>query len=194
LRAGAVKTNIGHLELAAGVAGVIKVLLQLKHQTLVRSLHCDEVNPYIELGGSPFYLLQENRPWLPFVDQNGRVLPRRAGISSFGFGGVNAHLVLEEYLAPAATQPARAEAGGPHLVVLSAKNELRLAEAVKNLDRFLSRHPDTELSDLAYTLQTGREAMEERLAFVVDSLGQLKTRFKKLIENPQAKRDFIVDE
>src|SRR5205085_7970986 len=87
---GTVKSNIGHLELAAGVAGVIKVLLQLQHKKLVKSLHCEQVNPYIQLEGSRFYIVQENRDWEALRDRTGKVLPRRAGVSSFGFGGVNA--------------------------------------------------------------------------------------------------------
>ena len=94
---GSVKTNIGHLELSAGVAGVIKVLLQIKHRTLVKSLHCEQLNPYINLEGSPFYVVQETQAWEPLEDKQGNLLPRRAGVSSFGFGGVNAHVVLEEY-------------------------------------------------------------------------------------------------
>ena len=81
------KSNIGHLELAAGAAGVIKVLLQMKHKTLVKSLHCEKINPYIELEGSPFYIVQEKREWAALKDERGREIPRRAGVSSFGFGG-----------------------------------------------------------------------------------------------------------
>ena len=95
---GSVKTNIGHLELAAGVAGVIKVLLQLKHKTLVKSLHCETINPYIQLKDSPFYIVREERPWETLQDNHGQTIPRRAGVSSFGFGGVNAHIVIEEYI------------------------------------------------------------------------------------------------
>ncbi|WP_316187508.1 MULTISPECIES: type I polyketide synthase, partial [unclassified Bradyrhizobium] len=95
---GSVKTNIGHLELAAGIAGLIKVLLQLQHKTLVKSLHCEEVNPYLQLEESPFYIVRETRAWEPLSDVDGRTLPRRAGVSSFGFGGVNAHVVIEEYV------------------------------------------------------------------------------------------------
>src|SRR5262249_28159305 len=82
---GSVKSNIGHLELAAGVAGVIKVLLQLQHKTLVKSLHCEQINPYIQLEGSPFSLVRENRAWEALQDRAGNALPRRAGVSSFGF-------------------------------------------------------------------------------------------------------------
>ena len=95
---GSVKTNIGHLELAAGVAGVIKVLLQLKNKTLVKSLHCETINPYIQLKDSPFYIVREEQPWEMPPDNHGQTIPRRAGVSSFGFGGVNAHIVIEEYI------------------------------------------------------------------------------------------------
>src|SRR5436305_7222663 len=84
---GSVKSNIGHLEWAAGVAGVIKVLLQMQHKQLVKSLHCEQINPYIQLEDSSFYIVQEKREWEPPRDREGSVLPRRAGISSFGFGG-----------------------------------------------------------------------------------------------------------
>ena len=97
---GSVKTNIGHLELAAGVAGVIKVLLQFKHKTLVKSLHCDTLNPHIDLDRSPFHLVEENIEWPVCIDANGQPIPRRAGISSFGLGGVNAHVLAEEFPAP----------------------------------------------------------------------------------------------
>ena len=95
---GTVKSNIGHLELAAGVAGMIKVLLQLQHKTLVKSLHCEELNPYIQLEDSPFYIVREKQDWRPVQDAQGRDLPRRAGVSSFGAGGSNAHVVIEEYV------------------------------------------------------------------------------------------------
>lgn len=93
---GSVKTNIGHAELAAGVAGVIKVLLQMRHRTLVRTLHAEDLNPHIDLAGAPFEIIRENRPWTTPLDANGVASPRRAGVSSFGVGGVNAHVVLEE--------------------------------------------------------------------------------------------------
>ena len=95
---GSIKSNIGHLELASGVAGVIKVLLQMQHKKLVKSLHCEQINPYLQLEASPFYVVQETRPWEALRDHEGWILPRRAGVSSFGFGGTNAHVVLEEYV------------------------------------------------------------------------------------------------
>ena len=138
---GSVKSNIGHLELAAGIAGVIKVLLQLKHKTLVRTLHCEDVNPYLRLEGSPFYLLHENRPWAAPRDADGNELPRRAGVSSFGFGGVNAHIVIEEYRSP---QPEKVEAVSPGMIVLSARTPDRLKASAANLLAFIGANAVTE--------------------------------------------------
>ena len=212
---GSVKTNIGHLELAAGIAGVIKVLLQLKHKTLVKSLHCDEINPYIQLKGSPFYIVQKTQDWKTVNDSHGNDLPRRAGVSSFGFGGANAHVVIEEYVdkgsgfgvqgsrsaneGSPAEQDSKLENTGPYLIVLSAKNEERLKEAAKNLYSFLTlnresrsaglpslalREPETvNLRDFAYTLQVGREAMEERAAMIVRSLEELEEKLKGIVED-----------
>ncbi|MFC5743200.1 SDR family NAD(P)-dependent oxidoreductase, partial [Dyella tabacisoli] len=178
---GSVKTNIGHLELAAGVAGVIKVLLQMKHQTLVKSLHSDSLNPYIDLDGSPFYVVQEAREWMAVRDARGQVLPRRAGVSSFGFGGVNAHVVLEEYIPSTETTPG---ATGPAVVVLSARNEERLREQVQSLLECIASPQaasEITLADLAYTLQIGREAMEERLGLVVGSLAELREKLAQFL-------------
>jgi acyl transferase domain-containing protein len=181
---GSVKTNIGHLELAAGVAGVIKVLLQFKHQTLVPSLHCEEINPYIQLSGSPFYLVREAQEWQAQHDEYGAVLPRRAGVSSFGFGGVNAHVILEEY-APRVAQPSIAITNErPALMVLSAKNEERLKEQASQLLHHLQTHAtDIDLLSLAYTLQVGREAMESRLAFTATTLGELQSKLASYVED-----------
>ena len=197
---GSVKTNIGHLELAAGIAGVIKVLLQLKHKTLVKSLHCHEINPYIQLNNSPFYIVQETKEWQALHDAQGKELPRRAGVSSFGFGGANAHIVIEEYLKEKSEirNPKSETIGSDsenlksqitnlklHLIVLSAKNEDRLRESAKNLSVYLTenREPGTvNLSDLAYTLQVGREAMEERLAVMVRSITELVEKLQAFLE------------
>jgi polyketide synthase PksN len=181
---GSVKTNIGHLELAAGVAGVIKVLLQLKHQTLVKSLHCETVNPYIQLNDCPFYIVRESGEWQAIKDSQGRELPRRAGVSSFGFGGVNAHVVLEEYLPQKRERPLMiVTAENPVIIALSAKDEERLREQARQLlaavrDRQFS---DSDLTDIAYTLQVGREAMEERLGLLAASLEELEAKLAGFI-------------
>ncbi|MGW0889917.1 SDR family NAD(P)-dependent oxidoreductase [Saccharopolyspora sp. NPDC002578] len=172
---GSVKTNIGHLELAAGVAGVLKVLLQLRHRTLARSLHSEQVNPFIDLEGSPFRLVRESQEWVAPRDADGRELPRRAGVSSFGFGGVNAHVVLEEYV-PRAETPA--PAAGPVAVVLSAAGpetlQARARQLVERIDS--GALAETDLPNLAYTLQVGRAALPERLAFLAHSLAEVRQR------------------
>ncbi len=196
---GSVKSNIGHTELASGVAGVIKVLLQIKHKTIAQSLHCSTVNPYIRLDNSPFYIAQEAREWAAPLDAAGNVLPRRAGVSSFGFGGANAHMVIEEYTnetingtiggAPVLENGEQVEdSGGPYLFVLSAKNEARLKNYARVMADFLIRmnKTDADLADITYTTQTGREAMEERLGLMAGSVeeivGQLNS-FAKGEEN-----------
>jgi polyketide synthase PksN len=176
---GSVKTNIGHLELAAGVAGIIKVMLQLEHKTLVKSLHCEELNPLIELDGSPFYVVTARQDWKAFTDGHGRALPRRAGVSSFGFGGANAHVVIEEYRAPARSC-GDVNGQSPALVVLSAKNEERLKQRAGQLLDAIDTRPlgDGDLADVAYTLQVGREAMEARLGVIAPSMAALQQKLR----------------
>lgn len=128
---GSVKSNIGHLELAAGISGLIKVLLQMKHKTLVKSLHCETLNPYLQLTDSPFYIVQEKQEWKSVTDRDGNELPRRAGISSFGIGGVNAHIVIEEYMPKANSEHTATEQ--PNVIVLSAKNKSRLIDRASQL-------------------------------------------------------------
>ena len=200
---GSVKSNIGHSELAAGIAGVIKVLLQLEHKTLVKSLHCEELNPYIDLKETPFYIVQENKAWRPLQDAQGQELPRRAGVSSFGFGGSNAHVILEEYIRRSQVRNqklAKPQAGSesytdhPALIVLSAKNEDRLKDATKNLHAYLNsvHHQPSSINhlyDLAYTLQVGREAMQERLGLIVRSIEKLKEKLQGFMEGQEDVED-----
>ncbi len=182
---GSVKTNIGHLELAAGVAGVIKVLLQMKHKTFAPSLHCDQVNEYISLENSPFYFVKDACPWDCIQDQKGNTLPRRAGVSSFGFGGVNAHVIIEEYIE--GTKPLSEmdiNKNDASVIVLSAKNKTSLKKNAEALYLFLNRNKDEcDIESLAYTLQVGRDSMKNRVAIVADSIASLIGFLKKYIEN-----------
>lgn len=183
---GSVKSNIGHLELAAGIAGLLKVVLQLRHKTLVRSLHCEELNPFLQLEGSPFYIVRQNAPWQTIQDQSGRDLPRRAGISSFGVGGVNAHVVVEEYVPRADGEPEDETGREPFLVVLSAKREEALRESARRLLDYLGKNRGLSrpnLRRLAYTLQVGRDAMRERLALLVNSADELGDGLKAYLES-----------
>ncbi|MEE7625164.1 amino acid adenylation domain-containing protein [Methylobacter sp. Wu8] len=176
---GSVKSNIGHAETAAGIAGVIKAVLALRNKRLYRSLHCEAVNPMIELEQSPFFILQQGRPWQRSVI-DGNEQPRRAGVSSFGAGGSNAHVVIEEY-SEKPLPPVQRSA--PALILLSAKNEARLGDVVENLLGFLNGMPESEtpdIADIAFTLQVGREAMAERLAVIADSVAELKIKLSRM--------------
>jgi len=158
---GSVKTNIGHLDAAAGVAGLIKTVMALKHRVLPPSLHFEHPNPQIDFAASPFYVNTEARPWADGP------APRRAGVSSFGIGGTNVHVVLEE--APAA---ANAETmPGWQVLPLSAKNEAALAQGRAQLAVHLKAQPAQALQDIAHTLQTGRRAFAWRSAVVASDAG-----------------------
>ncbi|MGA9770776.1 MAG: type I polyketide synthase [Blastocatellia bacterium] len=149
---GSVKTNVGHLDTAAGVTGVIKTVLMLKEKKLVPSLHFKEPNPRIDFANSPFYVNASLARWE--TDST----PRRAGVSSFGIGGTNAHVVLEE-----APDIAGFESCRPfHLLVLSAKTETALENRAGNLVEYLRENKDSNIADIAYTLQVGRRAFSHR--------------------------------
>ncbi|MET0497717.1 MAG: type I polyketide synthase [Steroidobacteraceae bacterium] len=163
---GSVKANAGHSESAAGIAGVAKIMLQFEHQQIAPTIHCEKVNPNIEFDNSPFYLQRELTPWSAPAEH-----PRRAMINSFGAGGVNSCLVLEDYEPPEGDGVAART--GSYLVVLSAKNERRLRESATRLRDHLKAQRNVDLDRLAYTLQVGREAMDERLAVVVSSVDEL---------------------
>ncbi|MDU0812757.1 non-ribosomal peptide synthetase [Bacillus siamensis] len=181
---GSVKSNIGHLELAAGVSGVMKVLLQMKHKTLVKSLHCETINPYIQLDDSPFYIVRENQEWTAAEDRNGNAVPRRAGVSSFGIGGVNAHIVIEEYVPKENAQPEHGPEN-PAIILLSAKSKEKLFEQAQQLQKAIRQTPytDQDLAAVAYTLQTGRDEMEERLAILAETMAELETKLEAFTEN-----------
>jgi polyketide synthase PksN len=169
---GSVKANIGHSESAAGIAGMAKVILQLKHRQLVPSIHSKEANPNIEFKDSPFYLQHELSEWKTSDSQ-----PRRALINSFGVGGVNACVVVQEYEAPVASEPMNAP--GPFVLPLSARSEDRLQDHVDRLLIFLEEQPYVDLSNVCYTLQVGREEMEERLAVVVSTIDEAAERLTR---------------
>jgi len=149
---GSIKTNIGHLDTAAGIAGLIKTALALKHKTLPPSLHFEAPNPQIDFANSPFYVNTAHREW----KSDGQ--PRRAGVSSFGLGGTNVHVVLEEALSDTPS-----DLGRPwNLLVLSARSEQTLAAANLNLKEQLKLRPDLNMADVAYTHQVGRKNFFER--------------------------------
>lgn len=150
---GSLKTNIGHLDSASGVAGLIKTALALKHQLLPPSLHFKQPNPAIDFANSPFYVNTQLAPWSA---QNG---PRLAGVSSFGIGGTNAHVILSEAPIVEATAPVRPW----QLLVFSAKAQIVLENKVSEMIAFLKASEQTQLADLAYTSQVGRALFSHRL-------------------------------
>jgi len=159
---GSVKTNIGHLDAAAGVAGVIKTALMLKHRLIPPSLHFEKPNPQINFQNSPFFVNTELREW------KAGETPRRAGVSSFGIGGTNVHVVLEE--APA--RQVSGEGRSYQLIALSAKSETALEKMTTHLVRHLQQQPDLQLADVAYTLLLGRKAFPQRQLLVCQSVNE----------------------
>jgi amino acid adenylation domain-containing protein/FkbM family methyltransferase len=188
---GSIKTNIGHLDTAAGIASLIKTVLALENRILPPSLNFERPNPQIDFAGSPFYVNTEARPWIA----NGAL--RRAGVSSFAIGGVNAHVVLEE--AP------ETEPGDPAppfvLLPLSARSETGLERRTDDLVRHLREHPEMtaeDFADAAFTLQVGRRAFRHRRAVVcrdrADALACLEGRDpRRLLEGIGETREEPLD-
>ncbi|MEX2577611.1 MAG: SDR family NAD(P)-dependent oxidoreductase [Verrucomicrobiales bacterium] len=156
---GSVKSNIGHLDTAAGVASFIKAVLALKHAEIPPTVHFERPNPLLELDTSPFYVNAEARPW-----PEGST-PRRAVVNSLGVGGTNAHVVLEEAPAMAPSGPSRPW----QLLTLSGRSSTILEDASRELVEFLETHADTALADVSYTLRRGRRRFEHRRALVCSS-------------------------
>lgn len=179
---GSAKSNIGHCESAAGIAGITKVLLQMKHKKLVSSLHSETLNPYIDFTNTPFVVQQELGEWKrPVLEEKGvkKEYPRIAGISSFGAGGANAHILIQEYVMPEEDgMPVEKNIMSPVVIVLSAKNKDRLKKQAGNLLKAIQfeSYSDKDLVSLAYTLQVGRDTMEERLALVAESVEDLQNK------------------
>ncbi len=186
---GSAKTNIGHLEVAAGIAGLMKVVLQLQHQKIAPSLHFNQPNPYINWSDLPVEVSTQLTPW----QRNGK--SRLAGVSSFGFSGTNAHAILEEApiqvrsekrCDPASAQDARecapreSEARSEdiaerpiHILTLSAKTEKALEDLVSSYQKHLEKYPDLAVADVCYTANTGRKHFKHRLAVIASDQKEL---------------------
>ncbi|HEV7506854.1 MAG TPA: non-ribosomal peptide synthase/polyketide synthase [Thermoanaerobaculia bacterium] len=149
---GSVKPNLGHLNAASGIAGLIKTVLVLKHRTIPPTLHFERPNPEIDFAGSPFVVSAEAREWPAGAG------PRRAGVSSFGMGGTNAHLIVEEAPPAEPTGPSRTF----QMLVLSARSAAALEAATDRLAGHLEEHPEEPLADIAYTLHRGRRGFGHR--------------------------------
>ncbi|MEM7586883.1 MAG: type I polyketide synthase [Acidobacteriota bacterium] len=164
---GSIKSNLGHLDTAAGIAGLIKTVLALEHRMLPPSLHYEAANQEIDFESGPFRVVTELTPW----ESEG---PRRAGVSSFGIGGTNVHVVLEE----APQRPAAEVANAPSLLLLSARSESALEQATLRLSRHLETHEALDLADVAYTLRVGRRQHEVRRMAVCTTVAQAAERLR----------------
>jgi acyl transferase domain-containing protein/glutamate-1-semialdehyde aminotransferase len=171
---GSAKTNIGHLEGAAGIAGLIKLVLCLQHDEIPRHLHFKTPNPYISWDNLPIRIPTERMPW-----PQG---PRIAGVSSFGFSGTNAHIILEAFQEPEIAGHPLSEVRRPrHLLPLSAKTEEALRELAGRYEQYLSASPDTDFRDICFTAGTGRSHFSYRLAVPSASADQAKEKLAAFI-------------
>ena len=183
---GSLKPNVGHMDIASGVAGLIKTSLALQHRQLPPTLNFRQPNPLLELPDSPFYVNTELLEWPANADGT----PRLAGVSSFGVGGTNAHAILEEAPADPASEPDPRER---QLFVLSARTETALEAATENLARHLREHPGLSPADVSHTLQVGRRAFDHRRIVtahgLADAADALERRDgKRVFSQPAARR------
>jgi amino acid adenylation domain-containing protein len=169
---GSVKTNIGHCDSAAGIAGLIKAVLCLEHRTLVPSLHFEKPNPQLDLDRSQFYVNTETTAW--------KQTPRLAGVSSFGIGGTNAHVILAE--APSSEAAGRSRPW--QALTLSARSESALERRRADLANALRERPDFHLADIAFTLNTGRRGFAFRQSFVCANAQDATTALTSSKEKP----------
>jgi acyl transferase domain-containing protein/surfactin synthase thioesterase subunit len=176
---GSVKTNIGHLESAAGMAGLIKVILALQHQEIPPNLHLNQLNPYIRLNRTPLSIPTAKQSWT--VEEK-----RLAGISSFGFGGTNAHIILEQ--APVVETVQIKKERPLQLLTLSAKNETALRELAEKYSEFLNSNPAVSLADLCFTANAGRTHFEHRLVAIASSSKELQTSLQALASGENTAR------
>ncbi|WP_405818765.1 amino acid adenylation domain-containing protein [Streptomyces sp. NBC_01390] len=175
---GSVKTNIGHLDEAAGVVGLIKTALSLRHRMLPPSLNFTEANPLAGLAESPFRVNAELRDW-PSPDG----VPRLAGVSSFGMGGTNCHVVLEEPPAVAAPEPPEHERGA-HLLPLSARSTQALRDGVRRHLDWLSGRDDREFADMCHTAATGRRHFDRRVAVLAPTAESARAQLAGMLAAP----------
>jgi acyl transferase domain-containing protein len=156
---GSVKTNVGHMDRASGVSGLIKVIEALKHHEIPASLNFESPNPAIDFANSPFYVNTSLTPWPRYGE------PRRAAVNSLGMGGTNAHVIVEEAPEVAPSGPTRPA----QILLLSARTPTALQAASQRLRDYMQNHPTVPLADIAYTLQIGRKQMEQRTMLVCQS-------------------------
>jgi acyl transferase domain-containing protein len=175
---GSVKTNIGHLESAAGIAGLIKIVLMLRHGQIPPHLHLQTVNPLLRLEDLRIDIPTSLRDWPR------EAAPRRAAVSSFGFGGTNAHVILQE---PPREEPQKSPLRRPrHVVTLSARSAQALSELADRYANFAEANPSASLADVAYTANVGRTHFTHRAAVIAGSLEELRNNLRRIGDDPPA--------
>ncbi len=186
---GAVKPNIGHLEAASGIASLIKVLLILRHREIPPQIHFEGLNPNIDLQDTPLRIPTQTTPWIPGPMSEPAPGPERyiAGLSAFGFGGTNAHVVLEASLAPPHEEPMM-PACPAFLLTLRAKSKTALKEIAGQVAAHVADHTSLSLGDLAYTANTGRAGFPHRLAVAFTSADELTTSLDTFVREDNAAR------
>ncbi|WP_394849578.1 SDR family NAD(P)-dependent oxidoreductase [Pendulispora brunnea] len=181
---GAVKTNVGHLEAAAGLAGVAKMIVSLQHESLPATLRTTPRNPHLEWDALPVDVVDRLRPW----SRTDGARPRRAGVSAFGISGTNAHVILEEAPAPATAAPMAERVMAAVPVLLSGKTEAALQAQAGLLRAHLEAHPEVAVLDVAYSLATSRAHFEHRAAVVAQDRAELLDALEKLARGEAAPR------
>ncbi|NER93851.1 MAG: type I polyketide synthase [Symploca sp. SIO1B1] len=175
---GSVKTNIGHTEAASGIAGFMKLVLQLQHQQIAPSLHFKQPNPYINWSQLPLKVPTQLTPW----QTNGK--SRIAGVSSFGFSGTNAHIILEEAPREGNRQQAKSNSKNYlersiHVLTLSGKTQTALVDLVRSYQNYLKTNPELRLADICYTANTGRAQFHHKLAVVASNQQELVEKLRQ---------------
>jgi acyl transferase domain-containing protein/acyl carrier protein len=173
---GSVKTNVGHLEAAAGIAGIIKTVLAFENERIPPNLHLETLNPQIELRGTALSISSAGRAW----PRGAR--PRRAGVSAFGLSGTNAHVVLEEAPAPASVEAEPATDGQPHVMVVTARSEASLRRLAARYAERLEAEPAPAIRDVAYTTTMRRSHHPHRLAVVGRTSGELASSLRRWLD------------
>ncbi len=182
---GSVKSVIGHAQAAAGIAGLTKVLLQFEHGKLAPTLHAEKLNPYIDFENSPFYVVRALTDWARPAGSGNEPRQRRAGISSFGIGGANAHLIVEEFCPTTdAVKEIHSDSAPPQLLVWSARTEERLRAMLQVFSDWLKGLPsvaEPSVVEIARTLAIGREAMECRFAIVATTRAEIAAKLERFL-------------
>ncbi|WP_111977562.1 type I polyketide synthase [Algibacillus agarilyticus] len=174
---GSVKTNIGHMGIASGIAGALKAILAIKHKQIPATLHYDKPNPQIDFETSPFFVNNELLDW----EDTG--VPRRAGVNSLGIGGTNAHVIFEESPELTAEQIETNIAPSVEILPLAAKTPAALTALTKKYIDWLETNTDKSLRDICFTAQKGREHFPCRLAVVASSQAELKNELQRSLSN-----------